>query len=409
MNVTFLVGHLAKERHSLLYELALDLGDLGNKVTVITGYPSRRITEEVRQYYLSHPIEQISENVTVIRVGSKRGEGQGLFVRMVKYVFLTLSIYREARKHEADVIYIYSTPPFLGLLGSRLSEVAPTLYNAQDLFPDTLVRLKKWGERNPLVKLLRMLEKKVYKNNTRIVTISEDMKKTMIAHGCAAEKIDVIKNWVDTERIKKVDREENVLFTKFGLDKKHFYVSYAGDIGLFQNWEILLDAAEELDRLNDDIKFVIIGNGSYKANLEKSIRKRKLRNTFVFPLQPVELVASAYSLGDLEIVSLEKGMTRIALPSKIGQILAAGSPILGMFDSDSHISNEIRDCNIGVVVDSFRKESLVELILHYYNNKHELKDMANNARRYAEKELERKTQTKKYNDTLLSMMVKHSG
>jgi hypothetical protein len=137
MNVTFLVGHLAKERHSLLYELALDLGDLGNKVTVITGYPSRRITEEVRQYYLSHPIEQISENVTVIRVGSKRGEGQGLFVRMVKYVFLTLSIYREARKHEADVIYIYSTPPFLGLLGSRLSEVAPTLYNAQDLFPDT--------------------------------------------------------------------------------------------------------------------------------------------------------------------------------------------------------------------------------------------------------------------------------
>lgn len=129
--------------------------------------------------------------------------------------------------------------------------------------------------------------------------------------------------------------------------------------------------------------------------MEKSIRKRKLRNTFVFPLQPVELVASAYSLGDLEIVSLEKGMTRIALPSKIGQILAAGSPILGMFDSDSHISNETRDCNIGVVVDSFRKESLVELILHYYNNKHELKDMANNARRYAEKELERKTQTKK--------------
>ncbi|WMJ78077.1 MULTISPECIES: glycosyltransferase family 4 protein [unclassified Sedimentibacter] len=403
MNITFLVGHLAKERHSLLYELALDLGEHNNNVTVITGFPSRRITEKVRHYYLEHPIEQVSDNVKVIRVGSKSGEGNGLFIRMIKYVFLTVSIYKQAKRHEADAIYIYSTPPFLGLLGSKLKKIAPTLYNAQDLFPDTLVKMKKLSENNFLVKFLRSLEKKVYNSNAKIVTISEDMKNTIIEQGCNEEKVEVIQNWVDIQKINKVDRENNQLFAKFNLDKNSFYISYAGDIGLFQNWEVILDAAEELDKEFNDIKFVIIGNGSYKDNMEKSIKRRRLNNVFMFPLQPIELVSSAYSLGDLELVSLEKEMTKIALPSKVGQILAAGSPLLGMFDSDSYISSEIKNKNLGAIVDNFRKESLVELIKYYYNNQHELDSISKDVRLYAEQQLERKTQTSKYNDLLRSI------
>jgi len=406
MNITFLVGHLAKERHSLLYELALDLGEYDNKVTVITGFPSRRINEEVRRYYLSHPVEQISENVKVIRVGSKRGEGKGLFIRTIKYIFLTFAIYREAKKHKADVIYIYSTPPFLGLLGFKLRKVAPTLYNAQDLFPDTLLKIKRFSEKNVLVKLLRNLERKVYEYNDKIVTISHDMKKTIIEHGCNDGKVEVIHNWVDINKVKKVERNDNELFEKFKLDKKSFYVSYAGDIGLFQNWEVILDAAQELDKEYDDIKFVIIGNGSYRDNLEKSIKRRGLKNTLLFPLQPIELISSAYSFGDLELVSLQKGMTKIALPSKIAYILAAGSPLLGMFDSDSYISKEINDKDLGAVVESFQKNSLIKIIKHFYNNRHELKVISYNARKYAEQQFERKTQTFKYNCLLKSVSSK---
>ena len=247
---------------------------------------------------------------------------------------------------------------------------------------------------------MRNLEKKVYDNNTKIVTISEDMRKTIIEHGCSSKKVEVIQNWVDISRIKKVNRKDNELFCKFGLDKDCFYISYAGDIGLFQNWEVILDAAQELNDNFNDIKFVIIGNGSYKESMEKSIKRRKLKNTYIFPLQPIEFISNAYSLGDLELVSLEMDMTKIALPSKIGQVLATGSPILGMFDSDSFISNEIIDKNLGVVVNNFQKESLVNIILHYYNNRNELEGISNNARKYAEQQLERKTQTQKYNAVL---------
>ena len=98
MKITFITGHLCKERHALLNELALDLGEYGAEVTVITGFPSRRIAEEVKDYYLAHPVEQISPNVIVRRVGSRKGEGSGLFDRMIKYAKLTWTIYKEAKK-----------------------------------------------------------------------------------------------------------------------------------------------------------------------------------------------------------------------------------------------------------------------------------------------------------------------
>ena len=151
MKITFITGHLCKERHALLNELALDLGEYGAEVTVLTGFPSRRISDEVRQYYLEHPVEQISHNVIVRRIGSKRGEGKGLFERMIKYVFLTIQLYNEAKKVATDAYYIYSSPPFLGYIGCKLSKIAPTLYNAQDLFPDTLIHMKHLSNKNPVI------------------------------------------------------------------------------------------------------------------------------------------------------------------------------------------------------------------------------------------------------------------
>lgn len=401
MNITFLVGHLAKERHSLIYELALDLGELGNRVTVVTGYPSRRISKEVKEYYISNPVEQVSENVKVVRVGSKRGEGNSLLVRMIKYVFLTFKIYKFSKKLETDAFYIYSTPPFLGVAGARLTKIAPTLYNAQDLFPDSLIKIKNLNENNFLIKILRKMEEKIYKKNTKIITISEDMKKTITKSGVPSKKIDVINNWVDLNKVNHVKRDENILFEKFNLNKNKFIISYAGDIGLFQNFDLILDAAEKLQQKNyNNIEFVIIGNGSYKKELMNQIDSRQLKNMQVFPLQPVEYISHAYSLGDLEIVSLEEGMTDLALPSKIGQIMAAGRPVLGIMDSDSNIAKEINTHQLGAVINNFGVESLIKIILDFYDNSSLVDEYGSNARNYAESNNNRKIQTTHYENHL---------
>ena len=404
MKITFLTGHLCKERHALLYELALDLGEYGAEVTVITGFPSRRISKNIRDYYLEYPVERVSKNVTVRRVGSRKGEGDGLLVRMFKYLFLTNTIYHEAKKLKTDIYYIYSSPPFLGYIGCKLAKIAPTVYNAQDLFPETLVHMKHLSMKNLIIRWLRQKEISVYKKNTRIVTISNDMKKTIIATGCEADKVDVIWNWADISSLHHVVREKNQIMDELGIDKFKFIVSYAGDIGLFQGWDIILEAAKVLARDYVDISFAIIGSGSFKSRLETRIVEEKIENVQVFPLQPASRLSEIYSVGDIEIIPVEEGITKIALPSKFGVIIASGSPVLAITDLDSDMAKIIDEFQIGISVEYGDVKKLVEAILYCRSDRDKLEKWGRNARMLAESNYSRKKQTKKYYDLLHSLV-----
>ena len=404
MRITFITGHLCKERHALLNELALDLGENGAEITVITGFPSRRISEDVKNYYLDHPVEQISPNVVVRRVGSRGGEGSGLFDRMIKYARLTWTIYKEAKKTPTDAYYLYSSPFFIGWMGIRLSKIAPTVYNAQDLFPDTLIKVKGYGEGNPMIKFFRWMERKVYNKNTRIITISEEMKRTIMSQKCPADKIDVIYNWADTETLHHVEREDNKLMEELNVPKDRFIVSYAGDIGLFQGWPVIVDAAKRVHTVRQDVLFVIIGSGSYKAQLEKQVAEEKLDFIEIRPMQPASRCAEIYSIGDLELVSIEPGLSKMALPSKTFVIMSSGSAVLSLVDQSSDIAQLIKKLDMGYTLEHGDPEALKNVILEAYEKRDHLAEQGRNARKFAEENAARKTQTKKYYDVIKSLV-----
>lgn len=403
MKITFITGHLCKERHALLNELALDLGENGAQVTVLTGFPSRRISNEVREYYLAHPVEQISDNVVVKRIGTRKGEGKGLFERMIKYLVLTRQLYLEARNTKTDVFYIYSSPPFLGWMGGKLAKIAPTLYNAQDLFPDTLVHMKHLSESLPPIKYFRYKEKKAYQKNTRIVTISDQMKETIAQTGCDRSKIDVVYNWADTVNLYHVSKQDNKLMDELEIDKDKFIVSYAGDIGLFQGWDVILEAAKILQKRKPEVQFAIIGSGSYKEKMIEKIETEKIENVKVYPLQPASRLSEIYSIGDMELVPIEKGITKMALPSKNGVIMAVGSPLLALVDNGSDIEKIINKNKIGVAIEHGSSDRLASAIEYCVSNKNELDNWGKNARKFAEENYSRKIQTKKYYEIIKSM------
>ena len=383
MKVTFVTGHLCKERHALLHELALDLGEYGAEVTVLTGFPSRRISKEVQEYYKNNPIEQISPNVIVKRVGSKNGEGNGLLDRMLKYAKLTWTLYNEAKKTKTDVYYLYSTPFFLGWMGSLLSKQAPTVYNAQDLFPDTLIKVTGYKESNLMIKFFRMMERWVYRKNTRIVTISEEMKRTIVSQNCPETKIDVVYNWADTDTLHHVSRCENKLMDELGISKDKFIVSYAGDIGLFQGWPVIVDAAKKVHSEKPEILFVFIGSGSYLNQLKKQVEEENLSFIELYPMQPASRCAEIYSIGDLELVSIEPGLSKMALPSKTFVIMSSGSAILSLVDQSSDIAQLIKSHDMGYTLDHGDSEALKNVILEAYANRSRLPEQGKNARLFA--------------------------
>ena len=399
MHITFLIGHMVKERDLILYELAEDLGKNGANVTVISGYPSRRISDKVRNYYLNHPKEMISKNVESIRVGSKKGEGNGLLIRMVKYVALSFAIIRKALSIETDVYYIYSTPPFLAYFAKPLNRKAPVVYNAQDLFPDSLKTAKGYKEQHILIKLFRKFERMVYLHSNKIVTISEDMKNHIIELGCDEKKIEVINNWADTEKIIPIQAKDNSLAREYAIDLNKFTVLYAGDIGYHQRLDVFVEVAKLIENENFDIQFVFFGNGMYESSLRAAIKDNGLNNFHVLPFQPIERISEVYSIGDIDIVSLEPGMTKLALPSKVWSVMSAGRPILAMMDKESEISKFINN-KYGYVVDGMSNRELADLIISLICKKNSLEEMGNSARAFVVNDNSRTSQTTAYFDVL---------
>ena len=209
-----------------------------------------------------------------------------------------------ARAPERTAMLIVSTPPIQGAMAAIVKKIRkiPLVYNLQDVFPDSLVASGLASKGGLLWKIGRKIEDFTYKNSDIIIVVSQDIKQNILKKGVPEYKIRLIYNWVDSNRIYPIQKKNNPLFFKFNLDTNKFYVVYAGNLGLSQNINILLEAAQKLQS-NNNIVFLLFGSGGIEENIKSEIHRLNISNLKLFPLQPYELVPYVYSIGDVCIVS----------------------------------------------------------------------------------------------------------
>ena len=82
------------------------------------------------------------------------------------------------------------------------------------------------------------------------------IKQNIINKGVPEEKIVVVPNWIDSEMIHPIEKEDNYLFDKYHIPKDKFTVVYAGNLGYAQNIEVIIKSAEMLKEYQN-IQFVI--------------------------------------------------------------------------------------------------------------------------------------------------------
>ena len=383
----------------LYANLAEDLCRYGARVTVVTNLPSRGLREEERKAYLDRAEETAPEGYRILRVGLKTREKQNFLLRGFRFLSNTNALYRAAKAVQADVYLLGSMPPFLGLVGASLNHRARTVYILQDIFPDSMVAMGKFTEWHPIVRLSRRMEQRIYRKNTSFVTLSEDMKRTLVARGIDPKKIVVIPNWADTDAIRPVAREENTLFEELGLSRSCFYAVYAGTLGILQEPDVLLDAAKLL-REERDIRIVIFGDGALLEHVKARIAHEQINNILLFPLLPSERVAEVYSLGDAALVPLKKGVTRFAMPSKTWSALAAGRPVIVCVDAGSEWARSIEHESYGVCVTPGEPQEMADAILRLHASTVPLEELGARARCYACEHASRAAATRAYYDWL---------
>jgi len=379
----------------LYKDLAEDLCRYGARVSVVTNLPSRGLSEAERKAYLERSEETVPEGYRILRVGLKTREKKNFLLRSLRFLSNTHALYRAAKKLKADVYLLGSMPPFLGLVGAHLSGRARTVYVLQDIFPDSMVAMGKYTEWHPVVRLSRRMEQRIYKKNSAFVTLSEDMKRTLIARGIEPHRIAVIPNWADTEAIHPVSREENPLFEELGLSRSCFYAVYAGTLGILQEPDVLLDTAKLLKE-QDEIKIIIFGDGALLEHVKGRIEREQITNALLYPLFPAQRVSEVYSLGDAALVPLMKGATRFAMPSKTWSALAAGRPVIVCADAGSEWARSIEHEGYGVCVTPGEPREMADAILRLQASTVPLEELGARARCYACEHATRSAATRAY-------------
>lgn len=290
-----------------------------------------------------------------------------------------------------DVVFIQST----NVAGFAIKAVkqrqskATVTFNVQDIFPYNLA-FSGGLKRNSIVfKVLAAEQRYGYKHADHVITISEDMKETLVSDGVAADKVEVIYNWsYQDEPYENVDLSP----VSHMFDKNCFNVVYAGNIGLMQNVDILIEAAS-LMKADKSVWFHIIGNGVYREKLEAKAKEYGVSNISFWPMQPPELAPTIYCAADVNVIPLVKDVYRTALPSKTATCLACQKPIIFAIGKESKFGQKAMNEAGCLVVEADRAEELVGAINRVKSGEKQNKagefflkycKMTDNSRKYAE-------------------------
>jgi len=182
-----------------------------------------------------------------------------------------------------------------------------------------------------------------------------------------------------------------------------FVVLYAGNIGLTQGFETILDAADSL-RKRSDLCFLIVGDGARRAWLERQLAERRLPNVLLLPYQPRSVVPMIYACSDICLVPLKKGTAHETFPSKIYTIMSAARPAVASADPDSELAWVVQQAACGWAVPPDDAGALAGAIEQAYLQKEELQAMGARGRKYVLEHHSRHAVARSY-DTLVRELV----
>ena len=409
MKILKIPSYYAPERISsshLTEDLERAYAKAGHTLEIYAPTPTRGVSDEVREKYKKIKHEEKLDGKIVVRRFPMMREGKNSVLRMIRYLLVARKQKRLALKaKDVDVINCSTTPPTLGLTAAKIAKKLSKKYgrkvsfvfSVQDLFPDSLASTGIAKRGSFLYKLGAKIAKKIYDKADLIIAISEDIKKNIVSQGVPEEKVRVIFNWVDINSVNPVAKEDNKLFGELSIDRNKFNVVYAGNLGMAQGADIIVEAARILkDR--SDIAFTVFGKGAREEHI-KSLAEG-LDNIKFFPLMPPERISEVYSIGDASIVCCKAGSAGACVPSKTWSIMGCARPLLVAFDKDSELDRVVTEAGAGLVCPPMDAEALANNILKLAEDRESALRMGKAAREYVENNATAEISCAKYIDAL---------
>jgi glycosyltransferase involved in cell wall biosynthesis len=322
----------------------------GHDVSVLTGLPNYPTGRLYSGYGLRAYKRERIRGVPVLRVFEvpyHSGSSLGRFLNYGSFMLAATAAAPAIKK--PDVVYVWHPPLTVGVTAwaLRVLKGCPFVYDVQDVWPDEAIFAGMMRE-GVVSKVLRVLETAVYKRASHIVVATEGARNNLVAKGVPDKKVTVVPNWIfgnglDLPATADVERARSLL----GADGA-FTVTFAGNTGLLQGLETMLDAANLLLR-RTDIVFRVVGDGSDLPRLRKLATKLRLTNLRFLGRLPASQMPAVLAASDALLVVLRAGpLADLALPTKTLAYLASGRPVLAAAGGSAEAL--VRECAAGLAI-----------------------------------------------------------
>ena len=173
-------------------------------------------------------------------------------------------------------------------------------------------------------------------------SISPAMCRKLIDKGRSPETVHELRNWASIEP--GLPKTPSSYRERWSIRTPHVAL-YSGSIAKKQGIEMIIDAARLL-RGRDDITFVICGNGPSQPELRALAAD--LPHVQIQDLQPFDALADLLSLATIHLLPQRAGAADLVLPSKLGNMLASGRPVIVGSEKGRDLAREVEGCGLAV-------------------------------------------------------------
>ena len=301
----------------------------------------------------------------VINITQEAAEKGNFALRYIK----GFQYYRQSGKEVAklpsiDVIFLQSNNNAIVPVNIARKLHIPVVCNVQDIFPIDAMVIGKLSKKHPAFVMARALQAKAYKRATRVVTISEDLAKTIREEG--RQDVDVIYNWSYQNEPYDIPDDKNHFLSSNNIKREDgFRVIYAGNVGQMMENEMIVQSAKIL-KDHKDIKFYIIGAGSGLKRLKTRVEEERLDNILFYGFQPMEYAQDNYCAADVNINPVPKGVLYTCMPSKTATCLLSQKPTVVSMDLDSDMAKRLSTVDQWTVVAPGDAQAMADAILKVY-------------------------------------------
>ena len=359
----------------------------GYKVTVLTGIPNYPMGRFFEGYGYTKKRRETWNGIDIIRIPLiPRGSSSiGMIANYGSFV-ISGFLKNMLSNIKADYVFTFEVSPMtqalIGCWYAKKHHVPHYLY-VQDLWPENVVTVTGIMNHTIIGAIDKMVDY-IYRNTDEIFATSPSF-----VDAICNRKVKVDRNKVHywpqyAEEFYKPIEKANVPDIP---EDGSFKIAFTGNIGTAQGLDILPKTAELLR--DENVKFIIVGDGRYQAEFESEIRNRSVQNKFIMiPRQPAERIPELLSACDVAFLSFKDDpLWTKTIPAKLQSYMACGMPVIASAEGETR--RIIEEANCGLCSAIGDAEELSEKIKKMMNVNLDI--MGIRSREYCEKNFDKKT------------------